>query len=105
MANFFPRWTNWLPLKIMICGILIVCGLTAGTWYYVTPKYTRVRYQPIQPVRKRHRLDRLISHPGVFRGDVIPCASGQPADNQDAADHDFKRQPVRPAWKEIRHGY
>ena len=35
MANFFPRWTNWLPLKISIAALLIVCGLTAGTWYYV----------------------------------------------------------------------
>ena len=41
MANFFPRWTNWLPLKMAICSVVIVCGLTAGTWYYVTPKYTR----------------------------------------------------------------
>ena len=24
MANFFPRWTNWLPLKITICGIVVV---------------------------------------------------------------------------------
>jgi len=56
MANFFPRWTNWLPLKLLVCGILIVCGLTAGTWYYVTPKYTRVRYQPIQPVPFPHDL-------------------------------------------------
>ncbi len=38
MANFFPRWTNWLPLKLAICGFFVVCGLTAGTWYYVTPK-------------------------------------------------------------------
>ncbi len=30
MANFFPRWTNWLPLKIVVCGIVIVCGLTAS---------------------------------------------------------------------------
>ena len=22
MANFFPRWTNWLPLKIAICGVV-----------------------------------------------------------------------------------
>src|SRR5438067_176643 len=44
MANFFPRWSNWLPLKIAICGVFIVGGLTAGTWYYVTPKYTRVVY-------------------------------------------------------------
>src|SRR5437762_4000503 len=56
MANFFPRWTNWLPLKIVVCGVLVVCGLTAGTWYYVTPKYTRVRYEPIQPVPFPHDL-------------------------------------------------
>jgi len=42
MANFFPRWCNWLPLQMAIAGILITCGLTAATWYYVTPKYTRV---------------------------------------------------------------
>ena len=44
MANFFPRWTNWLPLKIMICGIVIVTALVGATWYYDTPKYTRVGY-------------------------------------------------------------
>src|SRR5439155_1757824 len=31
MANFFPRWTNWIPLKLVICGIIAVCGLTAAT--------------------------------------------------------------------------
>ena len=54
MANFFPRWSNWLPLKIAVCGVVIVCGLTAGTWYYITPKYTRVGYEPIQPVPFPH---------------------------------------------------
>src|ERR1700681_3557973 len=56
MANFFPRWSNWLPLKLAICAIFIVCGLTAATWYYVTPKYTRVGYEPIQPVPFPHEL-------------------------------------------------
>ena len=50
MANFFPRWTNWLPLKIMICGVVIVTALVGATWYYDTPKYTRVGYMPTQPV-------------------------------------------------------
>ena len=50
MANFFPRWTNWLPLQMAIAGIIIACGLSAATWYYVTPKYTKVGYQPVQPV-------------------------------------------------------
>ena len=56
MANFFPRWTNWLPLKIAICAIFLVCGLTAATWYYVTPKYTRIGYEPIQPISFSHAL-------------------------------------------------
>jgi len=56
MANFFPRWTNWLPLKIMICGTVIVCALVGATWYYDTPKYTRVGYMPTQPVPFPHDL-------------------------------------------------
>ena len=39
-----------------IAGFLIVCGLTAATWYYVTPKYTKVGYQPIQPVPFPHDI-------------------------------------------------
>src|SRR5881227_315448 len=56
MANFFPRWTNWIPLKVIVCVIVIGCGLTAATWYYVTPKYTKVGYQPIQPVPFPHDI-------------------------------------------------
>src|SRR5207247_10860071 len=56
MANFLPRWSNWLPLKLAICSVVIVCGLTAGTWYYVTPKYTKVGYEPIQPVPFPHDI-------------------------------------------------
>src|SRR5215211_1187455 len=56
MANFFPRWSNWLPLKLLLCAVTIVMGLTAATWYYVTPKYTRVGYEPIQPVPFPHDL-------------------------------------------------
>jgi hypothetical protein len=56
MANFFPRWTNWLPLKIMVCGTVIVTALVGATWYYDTPKYTRVGYMPTQPVPFPHDL-------------------------------------------------
>ena len=56
MANFFPRWSNWLPLKILIIVITLVTGATAATWYYVTPKYTRVGYEPIQPVPFSHNV-------------------------------------------------
>ena len=56
MANFFPRWSNWLPLKILIILVTLVTGVTAATWYYVTPKYTRVGYEPIQPVPFSHAV-------------------------------------------------
>ena len=56
MANFFPRWTNWLPHKIMICGVVDVTALVGATWYYDTPKYTRVGYMPTQPVPFPHDL-------------------------------------------------
>ena len=56
MANFFPRWTNWIPLKMIVCVIVIAGGLTGATWYYATPKYTKVGYQPIQPVPFPHDI-------------------------------------------------
>src|SRR5215210_3496507 len=56
MANLFPRWTNWLPLKILICLGVLGAAVTAGVAYYFTPSYTRVGYQPIQPVPFSHQI-------------------------------------------------
>src|SRR5437870_5653484 len=57
----------------------------------------------VNVVRKRHRLDRLITHPGIFWRDVIPRGRSQAARDQDAGNRHLQRQPVAPAWKEIRH--
>ena len=108
MANFFPRWTNWLPLKIVICAVLIVCGLTAGTWYYVTPKYTRVRYEPIQPVpfphdvhvsqlgmdcRYCHSFVEMAAHSNLPNTQTcMNCHTQVQKDNP-------KLEPVRMSWK------
>lgn len=54
MSAIFPKWTNRLPLMIVIGGALTVSAVTAGVWYYFTPKYARVGYQPIQPVSFSH---------------------------------------------------
>ena len=54
MANFFPRSSNWLPLKILLCVFVLGNTVTVGVWYYFTPKYTRVGYQPVQPVPFPH---------------------------------------------------
>ena len=56
MSNFFPRWANWLPLQLLVCGLVIGGPITLGIWYYFTPKYTRVGYQPDQPVPFSHAL-------------------------------------------------
>ena len=56
MSEIFPKWTNRLPLYIVIAVLLLGTGVTAGVWYYFTPKYTRVGYEPIQPVGFPHSV-------------------------------------------------
>jgi formate-dependent nitrite reductase cytochrome c552 subunit len=56
MANFFPRSSNYLPLKILLCVVVSGTAATAAVWYYFTPKYTRVGYEPTQPVPFSHAI-------------------------------------------------
>jgi formate-dependent nitrite reductase cytochrome c552 subunit len=56
MSDIFPKWTNRLPRNIIIGALLLGTGVTAGVTYYFTPKYTRVGYQPIQPVAFSHSI-------------------------------------------------
>jgi hypothetical protein len=70
MGNFFPRWTNWLPLKLAIALGFIVFGVSLGVAYYFTPKYTRVGYEPAQPVPFSHKI-----HAGQLGMDCRFCHS------------------------------
>ena len=70
MGNFFPRWTNWLPLKIAIALVFIAVGVALGVTYYFTPKYTRVGYMPSQPVPFSHKV-----HAGQLGLDCRLCHS------------------------------
>jgi hypothetical protein len=54
MANIFPRGSNFLPLKIVLCLLFMGGAITAGFSYYFTNKYTNVGYQPVQPVPFPH---------------------------------------------------
>ena len=54
MSDIFPKWTNKLPLQILLGAALVGTVGTLGVTYYFTPKYTRVGYQPIQPVGFLH---------------------------------------------------
>jgi hypothetical protein len=70
MANIFPRWTNWLPIKVVICIGVTLTAVSAGVWYYFTPKYTRVGYMPTQPVPFSHAI-----HVGQLGMDCRYCHS------------------------------
>jgi hypothetical protein len=56
MSAIFPKWTNRLPVMIVTGTLLTGTVAVAGMWYYLTPKYARVGYQPIQPVAFSHAL-------------------------------------------------
>src|SRR5271155_1542750 len=70
MANIFPKATNIILIKAMF-ALSIVGGLaTVAVWYYFTPKYSRVGYQPVQPVAFDHKL-----HVGQLGMDCRYCHS------------------------------
>lgn len=56
MSDIFPKWTNRLPALVVTGLALVGTAAVAGAWYYFTPKYTRVGYQPIQPVAFSHNI-------------------------------------------------
>ncbi len=71
MSAIFPKWTNQLPVMIITGALLVACAVTAGVWYYFTPKYARVGYQPIQPVPFSHA-----THAGQLGMDCRYCHTG-----------------------------
>lgn len=70
MSDVFPKWTNTLPLKVALGVALTGALVTAGAWYYFTPKYSRVGYQPTQPVPFSHAV-----HAGQLGMDCRYCHS------------------------------
>lgn len=92
MSDIFPKWTNRLPLYIIVGVVVLGCAVTAGVWYYFTPKYTRVGYQPIQPVPFPHSvhvsqvgMDCRYCHYGVEKSwfsNIPPAATCMNCHNQ-----------------------
>ena len=56
MSDIFPKWTNRLPAMAVLFVLLFGGGAVTGIWYYFSPKYTRVGYQPVQPVPFPHSV-------------------------------------------------
>jgi formate-dependent nitrite reductase cytochrome c552 subunit len=84
MSAIFPKWTNRLPILIITAFFMIGTVVVAGVWYYFTPKYTVVGYQPLQPVAFSHAthvdqlgMDCRYCHDGVERSwfSNIPSSS------------------------------
>jgi hypothetical protein len=70
MSHVFPRWSNTIPLQIILYLFLLGAIVTAGVTYYFTPKYLRVGYAPVQPVPYDHSL-----HVGQLGLDCRYCHS------------------------------
>ena len=70
MSDIFPKWTNRLPVYVIVGALLTGTAVTAGIWYYFTPKYTRVGFMPKQPVAFSHAI-----HAGQLGLDCRYCHS------------------------------
>jgi hypothetical protein len=56
MAQIFPRWANQTPRYLLIgAGAATLAGV-AIVWFFFSPAYTDVGYQPRQPVPFSHTL-------------------------------------------------
>lgn len=56
MAQIFPAWWNKLPIVAAIAGGVVPALAIGGVWYFFSPWYTDVGYQPVQPVAYSHKL-------------------------------------------------
>jgi hypothetical protein len=56
VPQLFPRWTNKIPLILGLGAPIVLGGVTFAVWYWFSPKYTDVGYQPEQPVPFSHLL-------------------------------------------------
>ncbi|MBX9703094.1 MAG: cytochrome c family protein [Silvanigrellaceae bacterium] len=66
----FPKWANKIP-RYLAVGIPVTLAIAIGLiWYYFTPKFLQVGYQPEQPVPFSHQL-----HAGKLGMDCRYCHS------------------------------
>lgn len=68
MANIFPKWANRMPLHVVLALVVLGSLVTGFVTYYATPKYTRVGYEPVQPVPFSHAI-----HAGQLNIDCRYC--------------------------------
>jgi hypothetical protein len=106
--QIFPRSLNQLPL---IAGAAAVLGLPAVVflvWYYFSPWYTQVGYEPKQPVPYSHRLhagqlgmDCRYCHVNVERSAVAMVPPTQTCMNCHSVvkKDSYALKPIRESWE------
>ena len=107
-----PTVTHWLELRIILLHLRVAVHarlrgrqIRVGRHFDKTVAIAAIHPQlsHVNVMRKRHRLNRLISDARVFRRYVIPSCPGQSESEQHRADRHLQRQPIRPARKKVRH--
>lgn len=71
MAQIFPEWSNKVPPFLLVGVIVMMVGGVGFFWYFGSPKYTDVGYQPEQPIPYSHKL-----HAGDLGLDCRYCHIG-----------------------------
>lgn len=64
----FPKWTNKLPLVLLVSVVSLVCFTVFAFAYWGSPKHYIVGYQPVQPIAFSHEL-----HAGQLGMDCRYC--------------------------------
>ncbi len=49
MSGIFPKWMNFLPTAGLLAGMVGLPAVVVGGWYWLTPDFYEVGYEPIQP--------------------------------------------------------
>lgn len=117
MAVIFPKWTNRIPTLVAVGLPVAGASLVFAIWYWFSPSFTDVGYQPQQPVPFSHAL-----HAGELGLDCRYChntveQAGQAAipptqtcmnchtqvhgsdrDTSDAASYSPALRPVADSW-------
>src|ERR1041385_6918226 len=68
MEPIFPKWANKVPFYLCVSIPIVLIGLIGFIWYYFSPDYLAVGYQPNQPVLFSHKL-----HAGELGVDCRYC--------------------------------
>ncbi len=68
MAQIFPSWTNKVPIALAAAPPVIGVVVILSVWYWFSPEFTDVGYQPEQPVAFSHAL-----HAGEMGMDCRYC--------------------------------